>query len=108
MMPARASRILLIVALGAFAFSATSCLPQPRAAVSMKVVRHKKTPADASVTIDEEYIGPLGWVAARGVRLPLGEHRITVERDGYFPYDAIVVANDRTVLLDVTLVPIPD
>ena len=35
-------------------------------------------PRDASVSIDEEYIGPLGIVAARGVRLPVGEHRITV------------------------------
>jgi hypothetical protein len=104
----RAPRILLVVTLGALGLCAASCFPQPRAAVSMKVVRNKKTPSDASVTIDEEYIGPLGWVAARGVRLPLGQHRITVERDGYFPYDTIITANDGPVRLDVTLVPIPD
>ena len=63
---------------------------------------------NASVTIDEEYIGPLGWVAARGVRLPLGQHRITVERDGYFPFDATLVAGKDPIRLDVRLIPIPD
>jgi len=87
---------------------AAGCIHQPRAAVSMKVVRHAKTPPDASVTIDEEYIGPLRYVAARGVRLPLGPHRITVERAGYFPFDATVQAGRDPIRLEVELVPIPD
>ncbi|HVW26426.1 MAG TPA: PEGA domain-containing protein [Polyangiaceae bacterium] len=85
-----------------------ACMPQPRAAVSLHVTRHAKTPADALVTIDEEFIGPLAYVAAHGVRLPLGKHRITVERTGYFPYDAIIEADDRPLSLDVQLKPIPD
>ncbi len=60
------------------------------------------------VTIDEELIGPLGWVAAHGIRLPVGEHRITVEREGYFPYDATLVAGRSPINLDVELLPIPD
>lgn len=79
-----------------------------RAAVSMKVLPHPKTPLDASVWIDEEFIGLLGYVAARGVRLPEGAHRITIERDGYFPYDRIVVSDRQPISLDVRLIPIPD
>jgi hypothetical protein len=86
----------------------TGCIQQPRAAVSLKVVRQDKTPGDASVTIDEQYIGPLRFVAAHGVRLPLGEHRITVEKEGYFPYDVAVVAGRDSILIDVKLVRVPD
>ena len=38
-----------------------------------------------------------------------GKHRITVERPGYFPYDADVTAEGTDpILLKVALVPIPD
>jgi hypothetical protein len=85
------------------------CAPHNlRPAVSLKLDYAKGTPADASVTIDEQYIGPLGYVAAHGVRLPLGEHRISVTKAGYFPWDRLVVARDETILLDVRLEPIPD
>ena len=47
-------------------------------------------------------------VQARGVALPPGRHRITVERSGYFPWDAVVEAKDEPVSLQVTLVPVPD
>lgn len=84
------------------------CIQEPRAAVSLKLIRARGTPADATVVIDEEYIGPLGWVAARGVRLPVGEHRITIERDGYFPEDILVVADRKPVQIEARLVRIPD
>ncbi len=79
-----------------------------RPAVSLSLTRNPKTPQDASVTIDEEYIGPLYYVAARGVRLPLGQHRITVEKEGYFPWDRLVEADREPISLDVRLVRIPD
>jgi len=84
------------------------CGPQPRAAVSLSMAYAKKTPSDASVSIDEQYIGPLGYVAAHGVRLPEGEHRISVTKAGYFPWDRLVVAGRDPIKLDVTLEPIPD
>jgi hypothetical protein len=96
--------VLSIAASGAV----TGCFHTLRAAQSLRVVRTGKTPADASVTIDEQYIGPLAFVAARGVRLPLGEHRITVERDGYFPFDARFVAGRDPIRIQVALVPVPD
>jgi hypothetical protein len=84
------------------------CGPQPVAAVSMSISYAKPTPADASVSIDEQYVGPLGYVAAHGVRLPEGEHRITVSKAGYFPWDRLIVADTHPVKLEVRLEPIPD
>jgi hypothetical protein len=85
-----------------------ACNMGVRTAVSLRVVKHKNAPRDAAVIIDEEYIGPLGFVAARGVRLPEGEHRITIQKEGYFPFDKLVVAEREPIVLDVELVKIPD
>ena len=49
-------------------------------------------PDSASVTIDDEPVGNFDVVAAHGVALPPGRHRVTVEADGYFPFDRIVDA----------------
>jgi hypothetical protein len=64
--------------------------------------------ADAQVTIDDIPVGALAFVQARGVALPPGKHRITVERSGYFPWDALVEAKDDPVFLQINLVPVPD
>jgi PEGA domain len=89
--------------------SLTSCEGAAgRPAVSLHLVRSTQSPRDAAVTIDEEYIGPLGYVAARGVRLPVGKHRITVEKSGYFPWDRLVEADRNPIKLSVELKPIPD
>lgn len=88
------------------ASAVTSC--GPKASFRLQLERTKRTPPDASVTIDEVYVALLGEVSARGVRLPEGEHRVTVERDGYFPWDRIVVSDGKPIQLEVDLVPIPD
>ena len=85
--------------------AALGCL---RAAVPLQLEPDATTPADAKVTIDEQFIGLLGFVAARGVRLPEGEHRISVEREGYFPYDEIVVSDREPIHLVVHLQRLPD
>jgi hypothetical protein len=79
-----------------------------RSAVSVAFALDKGTPRDASVFVDEEFIGLLGYVAAHGVRLPEGEHRLTVERDGYFPLDQILISDREPIALRVRLTPIPD
>jgi PEGA domain len=84
---------------------AVGCL---RAAVTLKLTPDEETPADAKVTIDEQFIGLLGFVSARGVRLPEGEHRVSVEREGYFPYDEIVVSDREPIQLEVHLQRLPD
>jgi hypothetical protein len=90
---------VLVVALG--------CQAQ-RAAVRLSLERSAATPRDASVYIDEQFVGFLGVVAARGVRLPEGEHRITIEKVGYFPWDQEVVSDRKPIHLKVELRKIPD
>ncbi len=84
---------------------AAACTPM----ASQKVpLRLKGNVRDASVTIDDQYVGALAYVAARGVALPPGKHRITVEKTGYFPWDRVVEAGDAPIHLDVVLTKIPD
>ncbi|NLE88467.1 MAG: PEGA domain-containing protein [Myxococcales bacterium] len=97
-----------VPALLALALAAGCATQGLRPAVSMKVERHEDTPKSALVYIDEQYIGTLGYVAARGVRLPEGEHRITVEKTGYFPYDVVVVSDREPIHLSVRLQRLPD
>ena len=94
----------------ALALLASACGPSltGSAAVTLKVQRSPETPKNASVSIDEQYIGPLNIVASHGVRLPVGTHRITVEKDGYFPYDQLVTADREDIRLVVKLEPVPD
>jgi hypothetical protein len=101
---ARRAALLAIVTL-----PLAACRPNVgRAAVSLRVKRDPRTPRDAGVWIDEEFIGPLTYVAAYGVRLPVGEHRITIQKSGYFPWDRLVVADREPITLNVVLEPIPD
>ena len=79
-----------------------------RAAVPLRVERAADAPRDASVYIDEQFVGLLGVVAVRGVRLPEGEHRITVEKVGYFPWDQRVVSDREPIFLRVELRKVPE
>ena len=67
-------------------------------------------PLDATVTIDDRYLGAFAYVVKRGVALPPGKHRITVEKTGFFPWDRLVEVHegDPLIRLDVALVRIPD
>lgn len=96
----------LLFATVALALGAVACGPPPTYAVHFK--RQSKTPGSASVIVDEQYIGPLSYVAAHGIRVEAGEHRISIEKEGYFPYDMLVDAETGTIQLDVELTPIPD
>ena len=68
------------------------------------------TPAEAAVIIDEETVGQLDFVAARGVALPVGVHHVTVKAQGYFPWDREVEAKEGAgpIRLDVALIREPD
>ena len=79
--------------------------PAPARTVSLRM---RGGPPEATVTIDDIFVGRLDLVAARGVALPPGPHRITVEAAGFFPSDRVVEAKDAPVRVDVALVPIPD
>lgn len=75
---------------------------------SLRVKGAPQAPRDASVTIDDQYVGALAFVAARGVALPEGKHRVTVEKAGYFPWDRVVEARHQPIYLEVELTRIPD
>jgi hypothetical protein len=81
---------------------------QPVAAVPLHLVPSTACPPTARVYIDEQLVGPLAFVAARGVRLPEGKHRITVEHPGHFPWDELVTAGREPLQLGVSLRPLPD
>lgn len=84
-----------------------ACAPRAPETVSMRV---RGGPPNATVTIDDRFVGTLAVVAARGVALPVGQHHVTVEAAGFFPWDEAIeaVAGQGPVRLDVTLTPIPD
>jgi hypothetical protein len=94
---------LLVVAL-----NAQACFHTPRAVVPMKLHRARSTPRDANVVVDEEYIGPLYLIATQGLSLPVGKHRVSVTREGFFPWDRLVQADRSPIDLAVELVPIPE
>ncbi len=71
-------------------------------------LRMRGGPPRATVTIDDRVVGPLDVVAARGVALPPGKHRVSVEAEGFLPWDKEVEATGAPLVLDVTLEPIPD
>jgi len=82
----------------------------PHSARPTTSLRLHGTPADAVVTVDEERVGPLAVVAARGVALRQGTHQVTVVAPGFFPWDRLVEAKSdlEKVDLDVQLVPVPE
>jgi len=95
---------VLLACLGAA--GGPACIPTQPRTVSLRM---KGAVPDASVVIDDQYVGQLSYVQKRGVALPPGRHTITVERSGYFPWDRIVEAKDqRKITLEVDLQPIPD
>ncbi len=65
---------------------------------------------DAIVTIDDQHLGSLAYVSRRGVALPPGQHRITVEKVGYFPFDRLIEAKEGEASVDVKVVlePVPE
>lgn len=105
--PLRAALLAACVSVS-LSLSLLACGParEPKT-VSMRM---KGSPPSASVTIDDIFVGRLDLVSARGVALPVGQHRVSVEAPGYLPWDKIVEAKEGAgpLRLDVDLVAIPD
>lgn len=102
---ARIAAMVAVVGMGAL--WAAGCVARTPETVSLRM--QGKVP-DASVTIDDQYLGALAFVAKRGVAMPPGTHRVTVEKAGYFPWDKLVEAKPGSgpVVLTVELTKIPD
>ena len=73
-------------------------------------MRFTGSPKTATVTVDDHYVGTLDVVMARGVALPVGTHRISIEAPGYFSWDKVIEAKEgqSPLRLAADLVPIPD
>ncbi len=107
-----AARLHPGVALARVAFAVATVVAgcgQPGARPATVPLRISGGPPNASVTVDDEPIGSLDSVAAHGVALPAGTHRLTVEADGYFPSDQVIDAEPGgpIVRLKVQLEKIP-
>lgn len=100
------ARLVLIFA--CIGFSAGCATMGLRSAVDMTIQVAPGTPKEALVYIDGYYIGTLAAVEARGVRVPEGEHRLTVEKTGYFPYDTTIVSGFDPIRLKISLLKLPD
>ena len=99
--PSRLAGLLVLLA-------AVGCGPPANApTVSMRM---SGGPPNASVTVDDIFVGSLELVTKRGVALPAGVHHISVEAPGHLPWDKTVEAKEGSgpLRLDVKLVPVPD
>jgi hypothetical protein len=97
-------RSLLLVAL------LLGCSPAKPPTTSLRLAPTEDAPKNAKVTVDDQPIGSLAFVTKRGVALPPGKHRLTIEAPGYLPWDQEVDAGDSggLIKLDVKLVKKPD
>jgi hypothetical protein len=93
-------------------FVVAACGGAPAAPPKMVSFRFKGGPPNATVTIDDLAVGPLEMVTRRGIALPAGTHRISVEAPGYFPWDKLVQTPESSaqepVKLEVNLIPVPE
>ena len=86
--------------------AAIACGPAAGPTSSMRVLSNG--PPNASVMVDDHFVGTLEVVTKRGVALPAGVHRVTVEATSYFPWDKVIEARGSPVKLDVRMVPVPE
>ncbi|RLB53047.1 MAG: hypothetical protein DRJ42_13005, partial [Deltaproteobacteria bacterium] len=77
-------------ALAIWALLVTAACGGPQVAGDRAELRMVIEPESASVYIDDRFIASGRKLAARPVRLPVGEHLITVSAPGYFPHDVRV------------------
>ena len=96
-----ASLLVIALPLGA-------CAPAQHGRLETVSLRVHGEPANARVTVDDIPIGELAYVASRGVALPKGQHRISVEADGYFPFDVVLEARDKRIELPIVLRKLPE
>ena len=97
----------VVAATALSALAGASCAARSPDTVSLRM---RGNVPDASVTIDDRYLGALAYVQRQGVALPPGTHRVTVEKAGYFPWDKLVEAKSGSapILLQVELIKVPD
>jgi hypothetical protein len=98
------------IAVVALVLSLAACRQSAPPTTSLRFTPAPEAPKFARVVVDDQPLGSLDFVTKRGVALPPGKHRITIEADGYLPWDQEVDAGDSggLIKLDVKLVKRPD
>ncbi len=104
----RIAREFVLVAL--LSAGGVGCAPSVPPSTSLRLAPVDGAPRDARVVIDDQELGPLWYVTEHGVAMPPGKHRISIEAQGYLPWDREVDAGPSGGLLklDVKLVKRPD
>ncbi len=97
-------------AIGTAVIAAVLVACGPPSAPKTVSMRMAGGPPNASITVDDIFVGTFDVVSRRGVALPPGSHRVSVEAPGHLPWDKVVEAREGAgpMQLDVKLVPIPD
>ena len=73
------------------------------------LVKFSGEPGAAHVYINDRFIARLDQLGKSGVRLPLGEYRVTVKEIGYFPVDQLLVVDaNNPAVIDIEMTKIPD
>lgn len=87
-----------------------ACAPSKPPTTSLRLLPAVGAPGNAKVTIDDQPLGSLDFIVKRGAALPPGKHRLTIEAEGYLPFDTEIDAGDKggLIRLDVKLVKRPD
>jgi hypothetical protein len=89
---------------------AVGCQPASTPSRPTVSLRLRGGPASGTVVIDDEMVGTLDFVEARGVALPVGVHRVTIQARGYFPWDREIDAKlgSGPIRVDVAMIEVPD
>ena len=87
-----------------------ACAPSKPPTTSLRLTPAADAPKRAKVTVDDQPLGSLEFVLKHGVALPPGKHRMSIEAEGYLPYDVEIEAGDNggVIKLDVKLIKTPD
>ncbi|NUP11142.1 MAG: PEGA domain-containing protein [Polyangiaceae bacterium] len=100
------TRAAVALALSCSLTCALGCVTAPRTTS----LRLDANIDDATVTVDDQVLGSVKHVEKRGVALPPGKHRVTVEKAGFFPHDELleVKEGDPLIRLKVVMERVPD
>jgi hypothetical protein len=102
----RATVPVLVTALAAVSGLAAGCWARSTAVEAQPLggVVLLCEPRDASLFVDDKYLGSVRGLRDRPLNLPVGTHRIEISKPGYFPhYAEVQVAQGVRERLEVTL-----
>jgi hypothetical protein len=95
----------LLVAAGASCLVACGGAQHPREKpAQLRVVAE---PANATVQIDERFVGAARVLQKQPASVPPGKHRVTIEAPNYFPHDLELDMPVGVTSLEIKLRPVP-